>query len=87
MDEGGGVFVMSGKADVSALQTHFGVVVDRAGFDSVGGYLLSSLGRVPVKGEHLAIGDLSFDVLDAERRRVTRVRVRHVPATAHEAAS
>ena len=88
VDEGGGVFVMSGKADVSALQTHFGVAVDRTGFDSVGGYLLSSLGRVPVKGEHLAIGDLSFDVLDAERRRVTRVRVRHVPAAAaHEAVS
>lgn len=88
VDEGGGVFVVSGKADVSALQQHLGVTVDRTGFDSVGGYLLSSLGRVPVKGEHLEVGDLSFDVLDAERRRVTRVRIRRTPAVpADEAAA
>lgn len=88
VDEGGGVFVMSGKADVSALQQHLGVTVDRTGFDSVGGYLLSSLGRVPLKGEHLEFGDLSFDVLDAERRRVTRVRIRRTPAApADEAAA
>jgi CBS domain containing-hemolysin-like protein len=81
VDEGDGVFVMSGKADVSALQEHFGVAVERAGFDSVGGYLLSSLGRVPVKGEHFDVGPLAVEVLDAERRRVTRVRLRRRPET------
>jgi CBS domain containing-hemolysin-like protein len=79
-DEGDGVFVMSGKADVSVLQQHFGVTVERAGFDSVGGYLLASLGRVPAKGEHFDVGDLAVEVLEAERRRITRVRVRRRPA-------
>ncbi len=75
VDEGHGVFVVSGKADVSVLDDHLGVLVERAGFDSVGGYLLASLGRVPVKGERFDIGDLAVEVLDAERRRVTRVRM------------
>lgn len=80
LDEGQGAFVVSGKADVSVLQTHFGVAIERAGFDSVGGYLLAALGRVPVKGERFAAGELDVEVLDAERRRVTRVRVRRTPA-------
>jgi putative hemolysin len=80
IDEGDGVFVVSGKADVSVIQAHLGVTVERAGFDSVGGYLLSSLGRVPAKGERFDAGDLDVEVLDAERRRVTRVRMRRKPA-------
>ncbi len=82
VDEGGGSFVVSGKADVSVLQTHLGVTVERAGFDSVGGYLLASLGRVPVKGERFDVDDLAVEVLDAERRRVTRVRMQRRPADA-----
>jgi CBS domain containing-hemolysin-like protein len=75
VDEGQGTFVVSGKADVSVLEQQFGVTVDRAGFDSVGGYLLAALGRVPTKGERLEVDGLAVEVLDAERRRVTRVRV------------
>jgi CBS domain containing-hemolysin-like protein len=82
VDEGGGSFVVSGKADVSVLQTHLGVTVERAGFDSVGGYLLASLGRVPVIGERFDVDDLAVEVLDAERRRVTRVRMQRRPADA-----
>lgn len=82
VDEGDGRFVVSGKADVSVLQAHLGVTVERAGFDSVGGYLLAALGRVPVKGERFDAGDLDVEVLEAERRRITRVRMRRrtVPA-------
>jgi CBS domain containing-hemolysin-like protein len=82
VDEGDGRFVVSGKADVSVLQSHLGVVVERAGFDSVGGYLLASLGRVPSKGDQFDVGDLHVEVLEAERRRVTRVRMsrRDAPA-------
>ncbi len=75
IDEGRGVFVVSGKADVSVLDDHLGLAIEREGFDSVGGFLLASLGRVPVKGERFDVGDLSVEVLDAERRRVTRVRM------------
>jgi CBS domain containing-hemolysin-like protein len=88
VDEGHGVFVVSGKADVSVLEHQFGVVVDRAGFDSVGGYLLATLGRVPTKGERVDVDGLAVEVLDAEHRRVTRVRVhKRPPAEAASAAS
>ncbi|MGD9902352.1 MAG: hemolysin family protein [Vicinamibacterales bacterium] len=81
VDEGQGAFVVSGRADVSVLEHQFGVTIARAGFDSVGGYLLATLGRVPTKGERVEVDGFAVEVLDAERRRVTRVRVRrHVPA-------
>ena len=88
IDEGQGVFVVSGKADISVLEQQFGIAVDRTGFDSVGGYLLAVLGRVPTKGERVDVDGLAVEVIDAERRRVTRVRVhKRTPAEAESAAS
>ena len=52
-----------------------GVSVERDGFETVGGYLLTRLGRVPAVGETVEIDDLIVEVLEAERRRVRKVRV------------
>ena len=76
VDEGDGVFVVSGKTDIDAAGERLGVHIEREGFDTVGGYILSRLGRVPAVGETFDIDNLTVDVLDAERRRVHRVRIR-----------
>jgi magnesium and cobalt exporter, CNNM family len=75
-DEGGGVFVFSGKVGIDDLNEWLGVDIPREGFGTVGGYLLAHLGRVPVVGEQIDLDGLHVEVLEAERRRVTRVRVR-----------
>jgi CBS domain containing-hemolysin-like protein len=75
-DEGEGVFVVSGKVDIDALGDRLGVSIAREGFETVGGYLLARLGRVPAVGEVLDVDDLSIEVLEAERRRVNKVRLR-----------
>ncbi len=75
-DEGGGVFVFSGRVDIDELGERLGVHVAREGFETVGGYLLAKLGRVPAVGETFEVDGLGFEVLEAERRRVNKVRVR-----------
>lgn len=87
VDEGGGVVVFSGKADVDELAARFEVPVARDGFDSVGGYLLAHLGRVPVRGERFEVDGLEVEVLEAERQRVTRVRIRRHERVGPPAAS
>jgi CBS domain containing-hemolysin-like protein len=82
IDEGNGSFVVSGKADVDQIAERLGVDIEREGFETVGGYLLSHLGRVPAPGETFDIDDLAIEVLEAERRRIHKVRVRRKqPAT------
>jgi putative hemolysin len=75
-DEGGGVFVFSGKVSVDEVRDRLGVTIEREGFETLGGYLLSHLGRMPYVGEAFDTGELSVEVLEVERRRITRVRVR-----------
>ena len=76
VDEGNDSFVFSGRVDVGKVADRLGVEIERQGFETVGGYVLSHLGRVPTVGESFAIDGLSVEVLDAERRRVHRVRIR-----------
>ncbi len=76
VEEPDGALVFSGKAHVEDLAERLKVDVVAEGFETVGGYLLSHLGRVPVSGETFDVDGLSVEVLEAERRRVNRVRIR-----------
>jgi len=75
-DEGNGVFSFSGKVSVDEVRDRLGVEIEREGFETVGGYLLSHLGRMPYVGETFDVDDLSVEVLEVERRRISKVRVR-----------
>jgi putative hemolysin len=86
VDEGQGRFVVSGKAGVEALAARLGVDIEADGFETVGGYVMARLGRVPAPGEVHAIDDLTVEILDAERRRVHRVRVSKPPRDGSAAA-
>jgi CBS domain containing-hemolysin-like protein len=85
-DEGNGSFVFSGKVDIDEVVDRLKVPIEREGFETVGGFLLSHIGRVPAVGERFDIDGLSVEVIDAERRRVNKVRIaRHeVPEPAGE---
>jgi putative hemolysin len=88
VDEGNGSFVFSGKVDIDEVVQRLGVQIDREGFETVGGYLMSHLGRVPTVGERFDVDDgLSVEVLDAERRRVNKVRITRQEASSHLAES
>ena len=80
VDEGNGWFVVSGKVNIDEVAQRLKVEIEREGFETVGGFLLSHLGRVPAVGERFDIDGLSVDVLDAERRRINKVRICRKPA-------
>ena len=76
VSEGEGCFVFAGTVAVDDAAERLQVDIERQGFETVGGYLLARLGRVPRVGEQLHVDDLQVEVLEGERRRVQRVRIR-----------
>jgi CBS domain containing-hemolysin-like protein len=75
VDEGNGCVVFSGKVNIDEMMQRLDVEVEREGFETVGGFLMHHIGRVPAVGETFDIGSLSVAVLDAERRRIVKVRI------------
>jgi CBS domain containing-hemolysin-like protein len=83
VEESDGVFVFSAKVDIDTAAERLGIDIERDGFETVGGFIVTHLGRVPTPGERVDIGDVEVEVLEAERRRVHKVRLRrHVAADA-----
>jgi putative hemolysin len=83
-DEGNGTFVFSGKVSVYEVADRLGVEIEREGFETLGGYLLAHLGRMPYVGETFDVDELSVEVLEVERRRINKVRLRRRERVAEE---
>jgi putative hemolysin len=65
--KGPGHFVVSARTNVDDLNDETGFSIHKAGFETVGGYVLHRLGRIPRKGETYTDGDLTIHVVDADR--------------------
>ncbi|HWP99415.1 MAG TPA: hemolysin family protein [Vicinamibacterales bacterium] len=76
VEEGDGAFTFSAKVRIEEVRERLGIDIEARGFETVGGYLLAHLGRVPAPGETFEIDGLEVEVLEAERRRIHRVRIR-----------
>lgn len=49
---------------------------DHEGYDTMGGLVLNRLGRIPKRGDQLDIEGLHVTVVDADERRILRMRIR-----------
>jgi len=79
---GDGVYVVDGKAEIEevakVLGEEFSAGEHSEYVDTIGGMIFNALGRVPARGEVVqAIPGFEFHVLDADPRRVKRVRIVH----------
>jgi len=54
---------VAGDADITSVNEAFGVTLPHDAFDSIGGLLAQELGRVPRRGESVALGGLVFNVM------------------------
>jgi CBS domain containing-hemolysin-like protein len=79
-EEPDGSFIFSGKVNFDEVCDRLDVAVEPEGFETVGGYVLTRVGRVPAVGETFELDGMQVEVLEAERRRIHRVRFRRILA-------
>jgi putative hemolysin len=78
-----GSLVLRGSVSVEKVQELFGVEWHVSGEESattIAGLLNHVAGHVPLAGEHLEYGGLRFEILEANQRKVLRVRGRRLAA-------
>jgi len=77
--------IVDGSFSIDELNELFGMDVQKEDFDSVGGFIVNELGRMPSVGDTVSINGVSMKVLSVTGRRVKKVRVVKNPN--HESAS
>ncbi len=79
--------VLDAGASTDVLKDLFGYEVESEDFDTVGGFLIHRLGRLPAVGDEVAADGLTLRVLSMAGRRVRRLRVARQPEAVPEEAS
>ncbi len=80
VEEGEGVYLVSGRADIDEIKDKLHLDINGQGFETVSGFLLDSLGRVPHSGEVLDREGLKIVVVEADGRRINKVRFKMAAA-------
>ena len=78
-----GSLILRGSVSVEKVQELFDVEWDVSGEESattIAGLLNHVAGRVPAAGEHFEYGGLRFEILEANQRKVLRLRAKRSPA-------
>ncbi|MDB5560766.1 MAG: DNA-binding protein [Hyphomicrobiales bacterium] len=74
-----GSYLVSGWMPVDEFSDKIGVPVSRdAKFETVAGYILAEINRLPEVGEHFVRGPWRFEVLDLDGRRIDKVLVQRI---------
>lgn len=87
IEEEGGTVLVDGRLDIEEFEEHFSIEVEREKFDTVGGFVVELLGRVPSRGERLQLDKLKLLVVDADPKAVRQLRVfqpEPLPDAGHE---
>jgi len=78
-----GTILADGRVDIESFEERFGEFLnedERADIDTLGGLVFAIAGHVPARGEVITHeSGLIFEVLEADPRRVHRLRIKNIP--------
>ncbi len=88
VEENDSTYTVRGQVEIGKIERLFDAELAADDFTTVAGLIINQLGHLPVVGETVDFRGLQFEVLEADERRVSRVRImRSAPAETGEPAT
>jgi len=73
-----GSISVNARLDIEELEDYLNVELPEGKFESVGGFVMSLLGKVPVTNEKLVFEDLEMVIEAANSRKIDKIRIRKI---------
>jgi putative hemolysin len=78
-----GIFEADARIYIDELNRQCGLTLpEDAGYETLGGFISTTLGRIPQKGASFDNGGVRYSILDSEPQRIKRVRIETAPQAA-----
>jgi CBS domain containing-hemolysin-like protein len=71
-----GSYEVLGSTEIGKVERIFDMEIEADDFTTIAGLVINESGKVPVAGEHVTFRGLEVEVLEADERRIGRVRVK-----------
>ena len=85
IEESKGVFLVPGSLELGTIEEKLGMpLVSNTDCTTVAGAVVELFGRLPSPGEKIEHGGVEIEVLDADRRRVQRLRLKTLVPRSHD---
>jgi CBS domain containing-hemolysin-like protein len=76
VESDGGYYDVLGSTEVGKIERLFGLEIEDDDFTTIAGLVINESGRVPAPGDRLSFRGLDVEVLEADERRIGRLRLR-----------
>jgi CBS domain containing-hemolysin-like protein len=76
LDLDNGAYEVLGSVEIGKVERLFGMEIAADDFTTIAGFVIAEKGSVPIAGEHLSLRGLDVDVLEADEKRISRLRIR-----------
>ncbi len=70
-----GEYVVDGSTRIEQLNEQIGTRIESEHYDSIGGFIIGEIGRLPQQGESIEYENTKFLIENIERNRVKKIRV------------
>ena len=71
--------LVDARLEIEKLEEHFGIKLPEGGFESVGGFVIHLLGRIPEVNEKIVFENMDIIVKSADQRKIHKILI--VPQT------
>ena len=71
-----GTYEVLGSTEIGKIERLFGVEIEDDDFTTIAGLVINESGKVPRSGEHLTFRGIDVEVLEADERRIGRLRLK-----------
>ena len=72
-------YIVSGKVETDLLNEKYELNIPDGDYETIGGYIVSVVGRIPAQGEKLKIGNFEFLIARASVQKIEAVKLTHLP--------
>lgn len=71
-------YIISGKVEIDFINEKYNLNIKEGDYETIGGYLLSRLGRIPVQGESVRIDQFSILISKASAQKIEVVKLTRI---------
>ncbi len=77
--------LVDARLEIEKLEEHFGIKLPEGGFESVGGFIIHILGKIPKVNEKIVFEDLEMAIKSADDRKIDKILITYeTPSTPPE---
>lgn len=71
-----GSFILNGKVEIDTLNEEYELNISEGDYETIAGYIMYKIGRIPLKGESFQIDDYQFLILRSDKTKIDLIKLK-----------